>query len=295
MREELVETARQYSENQDRLVEIENEINESRQQRFGDESEDTEKKARQLFDEIGRTNGESSKTEKLDSLHDEKEKLQEDGAEIESNLLELLVDIRFPLDGTVQGDQQSVEFPFSESIDPAILDAISAALEEDMRNGKVEIQTDGIIADTASTDDAIELVEDKILQIREQADDHLDVPAQVQKIKGRDPKVAAMLYVLWENDNEPMSKSEMEDEIGLNRGDLRGQLYYVLENDPYLENQDGGVTLKPNGVKVIERFVEQHGIPELIANGDDSKTDGEGEKVETAGEGNDSEEVTAHE
>ena len=291
MREELVETAKEYSEVQDRLEEIDGEINELRQQTFGDESEDTEEKARQLFNEVSHTNDESSKTEQLNSLRDEKEELQEKRAKTETDLLELLVDIRFPLNETIQGDQPPVEFPFSESLDPAVLDAISGALSEDMQNGEIEIRTDKIVVDTASINDAIELVEHKITQIRKRADANLDVPAHVKKVKDRDPKVAAMLYVLHENDNQPMTKAELEDAIGLDRGDLRGQLYYVLDNDPYLKKQDDGITLTPNGMKVIERFVEQYDVPELITNGNDSKADSDETESDDATE--DQEEVIA--
>ena len=291
MRKELVETAKRYSKIQDRLEGLNGEINELRQQTFGDESEDTEEKARQLFNEVGHTNGESSKTDQLNSLRDEREELQEERAETETDLLELLVNIRFPLNETIQGDQPPVEFPFSESIDPGVLDAISAALSEDMQNGEVEIRTDMIVVDTESVNDAIELVERKVTGIRQRADANLDVPAHVKKVKDRDPKVAAMLYVLHENDNKPMTKAELEDEIGLERGDLRGQLYYVLDNDPYLKKQEDGNTLTPNGTKVIERFVEQHGVPELIANGGDLKADSD--ETESDDDTEDQEEVIA--
>jgi len=100
-----------------------------------------------------------------------------------------------------------------------------------------------------------------------------------------------MLYVLHENDNKPMTKAELEDAIGLDRGDLRGQLYYVLDNDPYLKKQDDGITLTPNGMKVIERFVEQYDVPELITNGSDSKADSDETESDDATE--DQEEVIA--
>lgn len=293
MRGELVETAKRYSETQDRLEEINDEINELRQQTFGDESEETEEKARQLFNEVSHTNDESSKTEQLNSLRDEKEELQEERAETETDLLELLVDIKFSLDETIQGDQPPVEFPFNESIDPAVLNAISAALSEDMQNGEVEIRTDMIVVDTASVNDAIESVERKVTQIRQRADANLDVPAHVKKVKDRDPKVAAMLYVLHENNNEPMTKAELEDAISLDRGDLRGQLYYVLDNDPYLKKQDDGNILTPNGMKVIERFVEQHSIPELITNDNDLKSDSD--EKESDDDTEEQEEVMAYE
>jgi hypothetical protein len=297
MRAELIETAKMYSETQEQLKDVEDEIEELREETFGDDSEDTEEKARQLFDEVGRTDGDSSKTGRLDSLREEKERLRNEKTDAEEDLLELLVDIRFPLDETIQGNQPPIEFPFSESIDPAVLDAISDVMSEDMRDGEIEIQTDAIVVDTDSIDEAIEAVEHKVTKIRDRADANLDVPAQVEKIKDRDPKVAAMLYVLQENDNEPMTKSEMEDEIGLERGDLRGQLYYVLDNEPYLKKQEDGITLTPNGEKVIKKFVQEHGVPKLIAadqNPNSAEDNGDGGDSDTA-DSSKEQEVTAYE
>jgi hypothetical protein len=295
MQDELVNTAKEYSEIQDRLGGVKAEIEELREETFGDDSEDTEKKARTLFDEVGQASGEKSKTEQLDTLREEKEQLQDKKAETEEDLLELLVDVRFPLDETIKGEEPPVEFPFSESIDSTVLDAISEALAEDMGEGKVEIRTDAIVVDTASIDEAIEAVEHKITQIRERADANLDVPAQVKKIKDRDWKVAAMLYVLKQNGNEPMSKAEIEDEMSVERGDLRGQLYYVLNNDPYLKKQENGITLTANGTKVIERFVQQHGEPKVtVSNQQEKSNDGETKEDDTS-DTDDAEEVTAHE
>jgi len=297
MREELIETAKKYSETQEKLNDVKAEIDELREETFGDDSEDTEEKARQLFDEVGRTNGDSSETEQLDSLREERERLRNEKTDAEEDLLELLVDVRFPLDETIQGNQPPVEFPFSESIDPAVLDAISDVMGENMRNGKIEIQTDAIVVDTESIDEAIEAVEHKVTKIRKRADSHLDVPAQVENVKDRDPKVAAMLYALHENDNKPMTKAEIEDHIGLERGDLRGQLYYVLDKEPYLKKQEDGVTLTANGEKVIKKFVQEHGVPKLMTTdqeADSADDDANGEDSDAA-DGLNDQEVTAYE
>lgn len=292
MREELTDTAKEYSEVQARIEEVEQEIDELREATFGDGSKQTEEKARELFSEVSSAEGGSTNTEKLNDLREEESELKERLAELESDLLEKLVNIRFPLDETIQGDEPPVKFPFRESIEPAVLDAISSALADDIRSGEVEIKTDEIVVDVASIDDAIEAVEMKISDIRDRADANLNVPEQVEKVKGRDPKVAAMLYAIYQNDNEPMSKAEMEDAIGLERGDLRGQLYYVLDNDPYLKKGDDGFTLKTNGSKVIKRFVGKYGVPELVANGDDT---GEDAEVDESDDEKGPQEVTAYE
>lgn len=293
MREELIDTAKEYCEVQNRIEEVEQEISELREETFGNGSKQTEEKAKELFSEVSSAEGGSSNTERLSELREEESELKERLTELENDLLENLVTVRFPMNETIQGDKPPVEFPFSESISQDVLDAISSALGENISDGKVKIQTDAIVVDTASIDDAIEAVKTEISDIRDRADANLNVPEQVQKVKNRDSKVAAILYVLHENDNKPMTKAEMEDAIGLDRGDLRGQLYYVLENDPYLEKGEDGFRLKPNGIKVIERFVNKYDVPELVANNRDTEeNEGSGE---TDDEEEDQEEVTAYE
>lgn len=292
MRDELVKAAKEYQEAQKRLEEIEVEIDKLREETFGNGSKETEEKAKELFSEVSSAGGNTSNTEKLSQLREEESELKEQSTKLENNVLENLVTVRFPLKETIQGDEPPIEFPFTEPVDQNVLDAISSALGEDISDGKVKIQTDSIVVDTESIDDAIDAVNREISDIRDRADANLNVPEQVEKVKNRDPKVAAILYILHENDNEPMTKAEMEDGIGLDRGDLRGQLYYVLEHDPYLEKGDDGFRLKPNGIKVIERFVDKYDVPEIIANGGDTEENTGAE--ETDGE-EDQEEVTVYE
>ncbi|PSQ54642.1 hypothetical protein BRD22_11720 [Halobacteriales archaeon SW_8_68_21] len=293
MRQELIDAAKEYCEAQSRIEEIEQEIDELREETFGNGSKQTEEKAKELFSELSSAEGESSNTETLSELREEESEIKERLAKLENDLLENLVTVRFPMDETIQGNKRPVEFPFSESVSQDVLDAISSALGEDIGDGEVKIQTGSIVVDTASIDDAIDAVKTEISDIRDRADANLNVPEQVQKVKNRDSKVAAILYVLHENDNKPMTKAEVEDAIGLDRGDLRGQLYYVLENDPYLEKGEDGFTLKPNGIKVIERFVNKYDVPELVSNSANTQEKGGSERTDNESE--DQEEVTAYE
>jgi len=292
VRDELINAAKEYQETQKRLEEIQMEIDKLREETFGNGSEETEEKAKELFSEVSSTGGSTSNTEKLSQLREEESELKEQSAKLENNLLENLVTVRFPLKETIQGDEPPIEFPFTESVDQDVLNAISSALGEDICDGKVKFQTDSIVVDTDSIDDAIDIVKREISDIRDRADANLNVPEQVEKVKNRDEKVAAILYILYKNDNEPMTKAEMEDGIGLGRGDLRGQLYYVLEHDPYLEKGEDGFRLKPNGIKVIERFVNKYDIPEIVANGGDAK---ESTGTAETDDEEDQEEVTAYE
>jgi hypothetical protein len=60
---------------------------------------------------------------------------------------------------------------------------------------------------------------------------------------------------------EPLTKKELEKEMGLESGDLRGQLYYVLDNDPYLQKPDQKVDLTSTGEMVINEYIDQFGKP----------------------------------
>ena len=50
-----------------------------------------------------------------------------------------------------------------------------------------------------------------------------------------------MMFTLREM-GKPLTKNEIKKEMGLESGDLRGQLYYVLDNDPYYRNLARGST-----------------------------------------------------
>ena len=53
MRQKLIDTAREFSKLQEEVEEIKNQISNLQRDTFGVESEETEKKARQLFTEVG--------------------------------------------------------------------------------------------------------------------------------------------------------------------------------------------------------------------------------------------------
>jgi hypothetical protein len=174
--------------------------------------------------------------------------------------LEQVADIRFPLDGTIENQGDEVVFPYSEEVEEAVLQAVENVLAEDFSKNGVTINTEAIIAETESTDEAIEAVERRVSNLRETAGVQYDAADHVESLKDRDPKVAGMMFTLRKA-GESMTKSELEERMGLESGDLRGQLYYVLDNDPYLQKPDQEVELTSTGEMVIDEFVNQFDEP----------------------------------
>ena len=242
------------------VEEINEKISELQRDTFGVESEETEKKARQLFAEVGAVKDGADVSYQLDELRNERKELEKELESVRSELLEQVADIRFPLDGTIKNQGDEVVFPYSEEIEEDVLDAVENVLAEDFSKNGVTINTEAIIAETDSTDEAIEAVERRVSRLRQTAEAQYDAADHVDRLNDRDPKVAGMMFTLREA-GESMTKNKLEKRMGLESGDLRGQLYYVLDNDPYLQKPDREVELTSTGEMVIDEYVDQFGEP----------------------------------
>lgn len=273
MRQPLIDTAKRFTELKAEIEEVEEKISDLQRDTFGVESEETEKKARQLFAEVGAAKDGADISNQIDELRDERNELEEELESVRSELLEQVADIRFPLDGTIENQGDEVVFPYNEEIEEDVLEAVETVLTEDFSNNEVTINTEAIIVETDSTDEAIEAVERRVTRLRQTAEAQYDAADHVESLDDRDPKVAGMMFTLWEADKS-MTKSELENEMSLESGDLRGQLYYVLDNDPYLQKPDQKVKLTSTGEMVIDEYVDQFGEPAW------DKGDNESEEVE---------------
>lgn len=260
MRQPLIDNANRYSELEIEIQNIQQEISELQRDAFGAESEETEKKARQLFAEVGSADDGTDSSEQIDGLREKRDELEAELESVKSELLEQLADIRFPLEGTIESEEEKVVFPYDEPIESDVLEAVGSVLSEDFNRNGVSITTDSIVVETDSTDDAIESVERRVMNLRKTAEAHYDAAEHVEALDERDPKVAGMMFTL-SNSEEPLTKSELEVEMGLESGDLRGQLYYVLKNDPYLQKPDKKVELTSTGQMVIDEYVDHFGVP----------------------------------
>lgn len=262
MRQPLLDKARRYAELQEEIEEIKNKIAEVQKDTLGVESDTTAEKARELFEEVGSaTNGEGF-SKQIDEMKSEREELSEEMESVKSELLEQISDIRFPLDKTIQNDGDEIVFPYSEEVPSDVLENINDVLTEEINQNGVTIDTEEIRVKTESTDDAIEAVQQRVDLLRETAEAQYDREARAESLHDRDPKVAGMMYVLKES-NTPLTKSEMEKRMGLESGALRGQLYYVLKNDPYLNKADQKVSLTSTGEMVIEEYISLYEEPDF--------------------------------
>lgn len=270
MRQSLISTAKEFKELREKLGEIQNEISELQRDNFGVESKETEKKARQLFAEVGAAKNGTGVSDQIDELRTERDEIEGELESMRSNLLEQVADIRFPLDGTIENQEDTVVFPYSEELDEDVLEAVETVLAENFSKNGVTINTEEIFVDTDSTDEAIEAVDRRVSKLREIAEAQYDAADHVESLHDRDPKVAGMMFTLREA-GEPMTKSELEKEMGLDSGDLRGQLYYVLDNDPYLHKPDQKVELTSTGEMVIDEFIDQFGEPTWGRNKDETE------------------------
>ncbi|GAA0676227.1 hypothetical protein ACFQDG_01895 [Natronoarchaeum mannanilyticum] len=261
MRSKLEEKANKFITQQEKLREKQENLSELQTDVFGADSEETEEKAREFFSDVGGLEQKSSKTQEIDELRDELEELKDALETTREELQELLVEVQFPLNETVNVSDDVVEFPYSAEIPQSVIDAIEAVLQVDLSEDGVVIDTDAIRVKTTDVDEAMDQAMNRIDELRSKANTMVDVEQYVNEINGRDEKLAKTLYVLYQTENA-LTKKELEKRIGVETGELRGQLYYVLENDPYLKKSDQKFSLSDTGERVTEAYIDRHGRPE---------------------------------
>lgn len=261
MRDEIEEKSRFIVEKHREAEQKQNRIEEIQTKMFGQGSEETEQKAREFFSNVGQVEEGGSKTEEIDELRDELQDIEQSIETTREELQELLVNVQFPLNETIDVRDNKIAFPYSEEIPQQVIDAIEMVLNEELDNDSVTIDTDEIRVKTADVDEAMDRVMDRTRSLRSKANMMVDVDQYVDDIHDRDEKLAKALYVLYQS-GEPLSKKELEERIGMEPGALRGMLYYVLDNDPYLEKSEKKFSLSDTGDRVMEAYVDRHDPPE---------------------------------
>jgi uncharacterized coiled-coil protein SlyX len=261
MREDMIEKAKKMNELQNKVRDQQERLRELQSEMFGNGSEETEQKAREFFSSVGGDGDSSGRSREIDEL---RSSLSEAETELETTreeLQKLLVDVRFPLNETIDPDENEVEFPYTEEIPQEVITAIEIALDEDLSEEPVSIDTDAIRVNTSDVDGAMDLAMNRIETLRSKANMMVDVEQYVDELHGRDEKIVKTLYTLQQAE-EPLTKGELEERIGVESGDLRGSLYYVLDNDPYLQKSDSQFSLTDIGKRVIEAYCEHYGVPD---------------------------------
>jgi DNA repair exonuclease SbcCD ATPase subunit len=243
MKQELENTASEYLEVQEEIEEKQRELNEKKEETFGTKSEEGEDLAREFFSDVGMDTG-SKKTDEVDELEETVSELEQKFNEIEKDFYKLLTGVKFPLDENIEDKDGEVVFPFFEEIDERTIEGMEQLI--DINKNGVELRTDSIVANYSEVEEAIEEVKNWTEKIRESSRRQLNIDEYVSELKNRDEKIQAMLCVLYEED-QPMAKKDLEMAVGVEKGGLRGVLYHVLDNDPYLQKTDNGYKLSKTG------------------------------------------------
>lgn len=261
MKDGFEDKARRYYEVQESIVSKQEELKELQAGTFGTDSKDAEQRARQFFSNASQDDG-SDQTERIDEVREEISDLEDKLDSVRDELLERLVDLQFPFEQVIEPGEDTVEFPFSERIPEEVIEAIEEVLNEDLGGDDVAITTEAVVVATDDVEKAIEMAEDRIEGLRANAGTKVDIDEYLKELQDRDEKVALTLYILYED--EPLTKGEIESRMGVEAGALRGQLYYVLENDPYLKKQGEKFSLTETGKEVIKGYIEEYGGPKGI-------------------------------
>jgi hypothetical protein len=259
MEDGFEERAERYNELQRQIGSKQEELSELQAGTFGTDSEGAEERAREFFSNAGRDAG-SGGAERIDELRGQISELEDEFDSVREDLLERLVDVQLPFEEVIEPGEDVVRFPFSEELSSDVIEAVEDVLNEDLGSGEVRITPEALVVETDDVEDAIEMAESRIEGLRANAGTKVDVDEYLDNLRGRDEKVALTLHILHQE--APLTKREIEERMGVEKGTLRGQLYYVLDNDPYLKKSGEEFSLTETGREVIEAFVEEYGVPE---------------------------------
>lgn len=274
MNGELSELAQEYFEKKQELDEKEQELSDLRSNLFTTDSEEIEEKARSLFDNVG-SNNTNGKSQEIDSLEQEIEKLEQEVGELEEDIQYELIEVSFPFDETIdQREEEEVAFPFTNPIPEEVIRAIDEVIRNDLNGESVELRPEEIVVLTDDVSEAISSVEDFANDLRDTARHELNTDEYVEKLATRDVKIQRMLYELYES-SEPLAKIELEERSEVGKGGLRGVLYSVHDNDPYLVKKDKKFHLSEIGESVMDKFSNKFDKPEVPDEGND-KTESNG-------------------
>jgi len=289
----LIESSQEYTEAKQAKEEKEQRLAELKSDTFGSDSKEVEQKARSMFEDVGLGDGEG-RTQEIDKVEQELRQAEQTVNELKDDLLQNhLTEIRFPFNEIIDQRSGEIVFPFTDEIPKETIEAICDVVRNDVESGSVEFQSEGLVVETENVDQAIDAVERFAEDLRDSARHELNTDEYVEKLVERDPKVQRMLYELYESD-DLFAKKELEERTGVEKGGLRGVLYHVYDNDPYLVKEDQKYELSEIGRTVVEKYVEDHGEPDMPESESDSTEESEenGEEeqeqitISSAGESN---------
>jgi hypothetical protein len=239
---------------------------ELREETWGEGDSDTEDKAEEFFARVGKGVPEDTKKElnELDAKIDEGEQKVE---QLKNQALEEIADMKLPLAGRVEKEDGEIFFPFESEIDLDILKDAEEILDYKFRPEDFEIEEKGVSVPEATPEQAMDLVQSWVEDLRSHASTQMKKGEHVEKIRGRDLKIQHILHELYRED-QPMAKKDLERSIdGVDTGDLRGVLYSITDT-PYIDKKQSKFEITQTGHAVMEKYLRDYGEPEKIEGGD---------------------------
>lgn len=260
MWEEFTTKSQNISELQQEQENAEQKLSELKTDTFGTDSEEAEEKARSFFEDVGMGEG-AGRTQEIDETKQKLNDIEQKLDELQEEILRALTEVQFPFNETIDQRDGAVAFPFTKELPEETVEVITNVVENGGEKGTVHLERDGLIAQTEDVNEAIDEVEEFANKLRKSAQHELNTEDYAKELSERDIKIQRMLYELNESD-EPLAKKELEMETGVEKGGLRGVLYHVHDNEPYLVKENKKYRLSDIGEDVVEKFLEQFGVPE---------------------------------
>lgn len=267
MIDEISERAKEFQHLKDKRSKLKEELKEARTGTLGSDSAETEEKAKEFFSNAS-IDESSESFKELENLENELEEVNERIEDRREKFLNLASELKFPLKHKIENKEDYIEFPFKEKLDTALISTTRELLDGESSHENIEIKSEGIVVATDDEEKAMEEVMDWLDQLRETASHRIEKDEYVSKLRNRDNKIQNMLFVLYKTDKEGMKKSELEEATGAGKGNLRGVLYQVANNDPYLKKDGQKFKLTNLGKNVMEEYEKRYNSPEPLSGGD---------------------------
>ena len=237
----------------------EQKLSELKTDTFGTDSEEAEEKARSFFEDVGMGEG-AGKTQEIDETKQKLNDIERKLDELQEEILRDLTEVQFPFNETIDQRDGAIVFSFKKELPEETVEVITDVVENGGEKGTVDLDRDGLVARTGDVNEAIDEVEEFANKLRKSAQHELNTEDYAKELTERDIKIQRMLYELYESD-EPLVKKELEMETGVEKGGLRGVLYHVHDNEPYLIKENKKYRLSDIGEDVVEKFIKQFGVP----------------------------------
>ena len=165
------ETAAAYYESQEKLQEKREALSTARAEVFATDSREVEKRARELFEDLG-ADADGGGIGRIDELEAEIAELRDEVETLERELWEHLQELRLPFERSIDSRDGEVAFGFSDPLSEPLVRAINDTHPD--APDSVDLRTEEIAVETDEVGDAIPAVEEFLTAAREAARENTD-------------------------------------------------------------------------------------------------------------------------